>query len=86
MKAGMGAEIESYITTDVRVVREVKVGPRVQRSAIENLADEGSSGYAAWWQSFLRGGEIVFDDDVNPHPVIRTVDAFCGCGGLTLGA
>jgi len=78
-------EIESFSVESGRVIRELKIGKRVWRSDIENLADAGAVGHAAWWQSFLRGGEIEAREST-ALPPIRVVDAFCGCGGLTLGA
>lgn len=78
-------EIESYAIKNDRVIRELKLGDRVWRSHIENLADGDAVGHAAWWQSFLRGGKI-YAQEAAALPPLRTVDAFCGCGGLTLGA
>ncbi len=34
----------------------------------------------------MRGGAVFADIQAGQHPPIRSVDAFCGCGGLTLGA
>lgn len=78
-------ELETYTPAGDRITRELTVGSRSWRSSIENRADSGAVGYAAWWQSFLRGGTVYVDDGVSLPP-IRAVDAFCGCGGLTLGA
>lgn len=78
--------LENYYFEDNRVIRELKVGARAWYSGIENLADKGSDGYAAWWQSFLRGARIYTQSTDTHLPPLRTVDAFCGCGGLTLGA
>lgn len=78
-------ELETFTVADDRIIRELTVGARHWRSSIENRADRGAVGYAAWWQSFLRGG-TVYVDDTTSLPPIRAVDAFCGCGGLTLGA
>lgn len=78
--------LENYYFEDNRVIRELRVGARAWYSGIENLADQGSDGYAAWWQSFLRGAPIHPQSIGKQLPPLRTVDAFCGCGGLTLGA
>lgn len=78
--------LENYYFEDNRVIRELKVGTRAWYSGIENRADKGLQGYAAWWQSFLRGAPVFSQDSDAQLPPLRTVDAFCGCGGLTLGA
>lgn len=78
-------ELETYTVADDKISRELKVGTRRWHSSIENRADAGTDGHAAWWQSFLRGGTAFIDDPTDLRP-LRTVDAFCGCGGLTLGA
>jgi DNA (cytosine-5)-methyltransferase 1 len=78
--------LENYYIEDDKVVRELEFGAHTWRSSIENLADASAVGYAAWWQSFLRGASVFVEESNPPLPPIRTVDAFCGCGGLTLGA
>ncbi|GAA5003690.1 DNA cytosine methyltransferase [Pseudoluteimonas lycopersici] len=78
-------ELESYAIKNGRVTRDLRLGDDVWRSEIDNLADDGAGGHAAWWQSFLRGAQIRSEGS-SDLPPIRTVDAFCGCGGLTLGA
>ena len=75
---------ETYTFEGNRIVRTLKADSRAWRSTIENLADPKLPAASAWWQSFLRGGTVCSDNkSVKP---LRTVDAFCGCGGLTLGA
>jgi DNA (cytosine-5)-methyltransferase 1 len=78
--------LENYFIQGELIVRELTVGNRTWRSSIENVADSALEGYAAWWQSFLRGATVFSDQQNAPQPPIRAVDAFCGCGGLTLGA
>ncbi len=78
--------LEQYAFDGNQVVRTLKVGPRAWNSAVDNRADPGSSAASAWWQSFLRGGAVYLDDQGRVPAPIRSVDAFCGCGGLTLGA
>jgi DNA (cytosine-5)-methyltransferase 1 len=78
--------LENYYFEDKRVIRELKVGARAWYSGIENRADKDSDGYAAWWQSFLRGAPIYGQSSDTQQAPLRTVDAFSGCGGLTLGA
>lgn len=78
--------LEQYFFEEGRVIRELRIGSRVWRSGIVNLSDASSDGYGAWWQSFLRGGQIFVQDGAPNLPPLRSVDAFCGCGGLTLGA
>lgn len=80
-----GTELESYVIENGRIIRELSLGGNVWRSEIENVADDGAVGHAAWWQSFLRGAEVKTKNS-SDLPTIRSVDAFCGCGGLTLGA
>lgn len=81
-----GLGLENYYVENDRVIRELTVGKQSWRSSIENLADRSAVGYAAWWQSFLRGATVFVEEPPSPLPPIRTVDVFCGCGGLTLGA
>lgn len=78
-------ELETYAIKSGRVTRELRLGDDVWRSEVDNLSDVGAVGHAAWWQSFLRGAQIR-SEAPSDLPPIRTVDAFCGCGGLTLGA
>jgi len=78
-------KLEEFQFDGQLVVRNVAVRRRVWRSSLENIADSHLSAAAAWWQSFLRGG-AVHPDKVLTSPPFRSVDAFCGCGGLTLGA
>lgn len=78
-------EIENYAIDSDRVTRRLKLGDSVWHSSIQNLADAEVVGHAAWWQSFLRGGCVISQESSTARP-LRTVDVFCGCGGLTLGA
>jgi DNA (cytosine-5)-methyltransferase 1 len=78
--------LERYFVEEGRVVRQLTVAGHTWRSAIENLADEGEVDFAAWWQSFLRGGRSFPDSEITRVTPLRTVDVFSGCGGLTLGA
>ncbi|MCW5665457.1 MAG: DNA cytosine methyltransferase [Piscinibacter sp.] len=78
--------MENYYFESNRVIRELRVGERVWRSGIENRARQEQDGYSAWWQSFLRGAPVFVEDCNATSEPIRVVDAFCGCGGLTLGA
>jgi DNA (cytosine-5)-methyltransferase 1 len=61
-------------------------GLQAWRSSVINLADQSLPPESAWWQSFLRGGTVYIDEHSGTARPIRSVDAFCGCGGLTLGA
>ncbi len=78
--------IEKYIFEEGRVVRTLKSATRTWTSAVTNKADTALPPASAWWQSFLRGGEVFVGGQAEKPTAIRTVDAFCGCGGLTLGA
>lgn len=78
--------LEAYSLSEGRVLRTVSVASRSWTSAVDNRADAGLLPPGAWWQSFLRGGTIYVDSSVSKPKKVRTVDAFCGSGGLTLGA
>lgn len=78
--------LESYSFEGAQVVRQLKVATGLRSSGVENLADPNTPAASAWWQSFLRGGKVYPDALCAALPPLRSVDAFCGCGGLTLGA
>ena len=78
--------LESYSLSEGKVVRTVSVSDKSWTSAVDNCADTGLPPAEAWWQSFLRGGTVYVDSSVGKPKKIRSVDAFCGSGGLTLGA
>lgn len=78
--------LETYTFEGGRVVRTLKVASRTWNSTIDNLADPALPAESAWWQSFLRGGAVYLDKQSGKAQTLRSVDAFCGCGGLTLGA
>lgn len=80
------AGLEQYFFEGERIVRELRVGHQAWRTGIENKTAIEEDGYSAWWQSFLRGGRVFFEECDLQLPPVRTVDVFCGCGGLTLGA
>lgn len=75
--------LETYAFQKERVVRTFRSGSQAWHSAVDNLADPSLPPESAWWQSFLRGGKVYIEEQAR---TIRSVDAFCGCGGLTLGA
>lgn len=78
---------ESFSRGEGRVLRALaNAGTLTSNSAVEDRSDEKIAGSSAWWQSFLRGGQVFAGVEAAQQPPIRTVDAFCGCGGLTLGA
>ena len=79
-------QLETYAFEGSKVVRTVDSAAGPRSSGVDNLADEGLSAASAWWQSFLRGGKVYPDALGADLPPLRSVDAFCGCGGLTLGA
>lgn len=78
--------LESYRIEGERVIRELRVGANSWRSAVDLKADDALEADGAWWQSFLRGSPVYPEESALSLPPIRAVDAFCGCGGLTLGA
>ena len=78
--------LETYSLTESRIARTVSVASKSWTSTVENRADAGQTPAAGWWQSFLRGGSVYLDSLIGKPNKIRSVDAFCGSGGLTLGA
>lgn len=78
--------LETYAFDGDRVVRTLRVGSQAWRSLVDNLAEASLPADSAWWQSFLRGGTVYLDEQRGKARALRSVDAFCGCGGLTLGA
>ncbi|MEJ8835587.1 DNA cytosine methyltransferase [Ramlibacter sp. AN1133] len=79
--------VETYGFKEGQIVRALTARDGLPiGSAVQNRADEQVPGSSAWWQSFLRGGQVFTDARAQERPVIRSVDVFCGCGGLTLGA
>ncbi len=78
--------LEAYSLSEGQVVRTVSVGEKTWTSSVDNRADAGLQPAGAWWQSFLRGGTVYVNSGVGKPKKIRSVDAFCGSGGLTLGA
>lgn len=78
--------LESYSINGSQVTRTFQSATGSWISSIDNLSDSALPPNSAWWQSFLRGGIVHVDGHGGPPQRIRSVDAFCGCGGLTLGA
>ena len=78
--------LEHYSFERGQVVRTLKAGSLTWSSTVDNLADPALPAASAWWQSFLRGGTVYLGEEAGKARTIRSVDAFCGCGGLTLGA
>ncbi|MGK5024207.1 DNA cytosine methyltransferase [Janthinobacterium sp. RB2R34] len=82
----MNSEVlEQFAYANDRVTRTLRIGDGVWNSSVANVAGSDRPPASAWWQSFLRGGAVYNDAPPSDAP-IRIVDAFCGCGGLTLGA
>ncbi len=79
--------VETYGIKDGQILRALmgRDGSPVG-SAVQHRSDQQLAGSSAWWQSFIRGGQVFTDARAEKAPPIRSVDAFCGCGGLTLGA
>lgn len=78
--------LETYAFDGPNVVRTLNAPNGPCSSGVENRADKDLPPAAAWWQSFLRGAKVYTDASRAVLPPLRSVDAFCGCGGLTLGA
>jgi DNA (cytosine-5)-methyltransferase 1 len=64
------------------ICRRLAIAESEFRSAVRNIADDGLTPEAAWWQSILRGERVQF---VRNPAAFTVVDAFCGSGGLGLG-
>ncbi|WP_287316896.1 DNA cytosine methyltransferase [Mesorhizobium sp.] len=74
---------ETYLRIGTKLTRQVQVAPgKSQETSLVNLADDGLEPRHAWWQSLLRGSQVLSTGDGAP---LRIVDAFCGSGGLALG-
>ena len=78
--------LETYAFDGSKVVRTLNSANGPRSSGVENRADMNLPAASAWWQSFLRGAKVYPDASSAALPPLRSVDAFCGCGGLTLGA
>lgn len=78
--------LETYAIEGSKVIRTLEGAIGTCTSAVDNRADNELSAAAAWWQSFLRGSKVYPGASSAGRPPLRSVDAFCGCGGLTLGA
>lgn len=78
--------LENYYFEGQTIVRELSAAGKTWRSGVANLAQSDAPAASAWWQSFLRGAAVFLQDGAGNLPAIRSVDVFCGCGGLTLGA
>lgn len=78
--------LETYAFEGSRIVRTLEGTSGRCTSAVDNKAEETLPAAGAWWQSFLRGSKVYAGASSASRPPLRSVDAFCGCGGLTLGA
>jgi DNA (cytosine-5)-methyltransferase 1 len=76
--------IERFLRSDGIVTRELVVGGLSAITAVEDVADSQLDPASAWWQSFLRGASVFMSG--HPRGALNVVDAFCGTGGLSLGA
>jgi DNA (cytosine-5)-methyltransferase 1 len=78
--------LEHYYFEKKSVIHELVYHGKTARSKVKNMAEAGSSAASAWWQSFLRGAAVEPVAQQRDLPALRSVDAFSGCGGLTMGA
>jgi DNA (cytosine-5)-methyltransferase 1 len=78
--------LETFSVDGSQIVRTLTSSTRSWISSVDNLSDPNAPPASAWWQSFLRGGAVYVHEEAGKAQVVRSVDAFCGCGGLTLGA
>lgn len=74
---------QSFERRSGRILRRVSLGAEFFETDLEDRSDAGLEGAAAWWQSVLRGAAVGPRSEIKP---VRIVDAFCGSGGLGLGA
>lgn len=74
---------EHYSSYDGTICRTIDTPYFSSAVVVENRADPEFGSAAAWWQSFLRGAPVI--SLANAPSELRIVDAFCGCGGLSLG-
>lgn len=76
---------EEYVIMDAAIQRTIRSGEWSHVTQLSCQADPDLDAASSWWQSYLRGSRIhrVAGD---PLRRLRVVDAFCGSGGLSLGA
>jgi DNA (cytosine-5)-methyltransferase 1 len=75
---------ETFERGGATLIRRIQIRDRTYVSEAEDLASPGITADEAWWQSFLRGAKVQSDRSA-ARSSLRIVDAFCGCGGLSLG-
>jgi DNA (cytosine-5)-methyltransferase 1 len=77
---------ERYERNEGELLRIVSLDGEEYRSVLRDRSDLDSSEplWKHWWYSYLRGSRPVGLGTL--RGVIRIVDLFCGCGGLSLGA
>jgi len=75
--------VEDYSRRSGKIVRSIATPAFSSGSIVDDRANRGLEPAAAWWQSFLRGASVQALSS-EPAP-LRIVDAFSGCGGLSLG-
>ncbi len=74
---------ESFSVEEERVVHRIRVGDEKIESTVEHPDSSEDDPKGAWWRAYLNG--------VSPKPekqsgqTLKTVDLFCGAGGLALG-
>lgn len=64
-----------------RIQRTLRVGAITARSSYR-LTEPTGEDLGDWWRCYLRGDELVAEE---PLGAVRTLDLFCGPGGLALG-
>lgn len=65
-----------------RLIRTVRLSSRQVVSSVA-VEDGGQAGLDEWWRSYLRGMRPIGERETGRR--LRTVDLFCGAGGLALG-
>lgn len=81
---GWGGFLEqSIVRLAGELRRTVRLGGGAFVSTLPDLADPSLTPVSAWWQSTLRGAWSSTEANA---PRLTAVDAFCGSGGLALGA
>jgi DNA (cytosine-5)-methyltransferase 1 len=74
---------QTFSFNDQKIQRRIGCGQAARETFVASLADDGLEPESAWWQSLLRGSRV---EGPPPTGRITVVDAFCGSGGLALGA
>ena len=83
-----GVPVQEFNVRGTLLNRRLPLGDRAVESHVElnptEVEDAHRDPLGAWWRAFLTGSSPI-SSTANRQP-IRTVDLFCGAGGLSVGA